>query len=130
MRLCPAPGNSDFTLNHADENVTPSDIVNAYSELLDARLQSLRDLQTPRLAIAEPRATPPKKIVAPKRKGKAKEPVDNYDMLPLDELVMKQKRGGGTSEKDLTNLNSRVKQIFTPVYPFGNAPLKQETGFV
>ena len=36
---------------------------------------------------------------------------------------MKQKLGG-TSEKDLDELNSRIKQIFTPVYPFGNAPLE------
>ena len=36
---------------------------------------------------------------------------------------MKQKRGG-TSEKDLDELNSRIKQIFTLVYPFGNAPLE------
>ena len=36
---------------------------------------------------------------------------------------MKQKRGG-TSEKDLDKLNSRIKQIFTPMYPFGNAPLE------
>ena len=36
---------------------------------------------------------------------------------------MKQK-WGGTSKKDLGKLNSRIKQIFTPVYPFGNAPLE------
>ena len=106
-----------------DENVTALDVVTAYGELLDARLQSLRDLETRRPAIAEPRATPPKRIAAPKRKGKEKEPTDNYDTLPLEELVMKQKRGG-TSEKDLDELNSRIKQIFTPVYPFGNAPLE------
>ena len=31
---------------------------------------------------------------------------------------------GGTSEKDLDKLNSKIKQIFTPVHPFGNAPLE------
>ena len=106
-----------------DENITTVDVVTAYGELLDARLQSLRDLETRRLAAAEPRATPTKRIAAPKRKGKEKEPADNYDTLPLEELVMKQKRGG-TSEKDLDELNSRIKQIFTLVYPFGNAPLE------
>ena len=85
-----------------DENVTPVDIISAYGELLDARLQSLRDLQTPRPARAELRATPPKKIAAPKWKGKEKEPANNYDTLPLEELVMKQKQGG-TSEKDMAN---------------------------
>ena len=32
--------------------------------------------------------------------------------------------GGGTSEKDLDELDSRIKQIFTLMYPFGNAPLE------
>ena len=106
-----------------DENVTVVDVVTAYGELLDARLQSLKDLETRRPATAEPQAMPTKRIAAPKRKGKEKEPADNYDTLPLEELVMKQKRGG-TSEKDLDELNSRIKQIFTPVYPFGNVPLE------
>ena len=105
-----------------DENVTALDVVTAYGELLDARLQSLRDLETCRPATAEPRTTPTKRVAAPKRKGKEKEPTDNYDTLPLEELVMKQKRGG-TSEKDLDKLNSRIK-IFTQVYSFGNAPLE------
>ena len=91
-----------------DDNVTPLDVVNAYGELLDARLQSLRDLQIPCSGRAEPRATPLKKIAAPKRKKKEKEPANNYDTLPLEELVMKEKRGG-TSEKDLDELNSRIK---------------------
>ena len=106
-----------------DENVTPVDAITAYGELLDVRLQSLRDLETPCPATAEPRATPTKRIAAPKRKGKEKELADNYDTLPLEELVMKQK-WGGTSEKDLDKMNSRIKQIFTPVYQFGNAPLE------
>ena len=106
-----------------DENVTPVDIVTAYGELLDARLQSLRDLETLRPATMEPRAMPTKRIAAPTRKGREKEPADNYDTLPLKELVMKQKRGG-TSEKDLDELNSKIKQIFTPVYPFGTTPLE------
>ena len=77
----------------ADENVTALDVVTAYGELLDARLQSLRDLETRRPATAEPRTTPTKRIAAPKRKGKEKEPTDNYETLSLEELVMKQKRG-------------------------------------
>ena len=92
-----------------DENVTALDVVTTYNELLDARLQSLRDLETRRPATTEPRATPTKRIVAPKRKEKEKEPTNNYDTLPLEELVMKQKRGGGTSEKDLDELNSKIK---------------------
>ena len=98
-----------------DDNVTPLDVANAYGELLDARLQSLRDLQTPRSGRVEPRATPPKKIAAPKQKGKEKEPVDNYNTLPLEELVMKQKRGGHIREgsrriefPDKADLHSRV----------------------
>ena len=31
---------------------------------------------------------------------------------------------GGTSEKDLKEINWRIRTIFTPVYPFGNAPLE------
>ena len=76
-----------------DENVTAVDGVIAYGELLDARLKSLKDLETPRPATAEPRATPTKRIAAPKQKGKEKELTDNYDTLPLEELVMKQKWG-------------------------------------
>ena len=36
-----------------DENATALDVVTAYGELLDARLQSLRDLETRRPATAE-----------------------------------------------------------------------------
>ena len=106
-----------------DENVTPYDVLNAYGELLDARLQSLKDLEPPRPAAAEPQTTPTKKIATPKQKGKEKEPANNHNMLSLEELVIKQKREG-TSEKDLDKLNSRIKQIFIPMYPFGNALLE------
>ena len=91
-----------------DENVTPYDVVNTYDEFMDASLQSLRDLQTPCPVIAELWATPTKKIAAPKQKENERKLADNYGTLPLKELVMKQKRGG-TSEKDLDKLNSRIK---------------------
>ena len=104
------PSSRYFTGFHfdGDENVTAVDVVIAYGELLDARLQSLRDLGTPLPTTTEPRAALVKRIAAPKQKGKEKEPTDNYDTLSLEELVMKQKQGG-TSEKDLDELNSRIK---------------------
>ena len=100
----------------SDKNVTAVDVVTAYDELLDARLQSLKDLETRRQATTEPQVTPTKRIAAPKRKGKEKEPADNYNTLPLEEPVMKQKRGGGhirersgrTELQNKADLHSRV----------------------
>ena len=82
MNLCPSSRQFRFHFD-GDENVTAVDVITAYGELLDARLQSLRDLETPGPATAEPRATPTKRIAAPKRKGKEKEPANNYEHATL-----------------------------------------------